>query len=143
MSTVPAARPAVPRVTPIGVRAGLARPSTGYAFLAIQKHSRRIAVRVSRMGLDRPLPPGRPYPRATAFLDRVFLSYLDREPRAAPEMFRHMFEGVGPEAMARFMFDGGTARDRIALMRSLPAPPLMGQTVRSLGPVLRDVTRRS
>lgn len=143
MSTVPPARPTLPRVTPIGVRAGLARPATGYAFLAIQRHSRRIAVHVRRVGLDRPLPPGRPYPRATAFLDRVFLSYLDREPRAAPEMFRRMFEGVDPEVMARFMFDGGTPRDRIALMRSLPAPPLMGQTVRSLGPVLRDVTRRS
>ena len=108
MSTV--RMPASPstRVTPIGVRAGLARPATGYAFLAIQRHSRRIAAHVARAGLERPLPARRPYRRATAFLDRVFLSYLDRRPREAPQLFRRMFEGVGPESMARFMFDGGS-----------------------------------
>jgi lycopene beta-cyclase len=143
MSTVPPQASPLARVTPIGVRAGLARPATGYAFLAIQRHSRRIAVHVARAGLERPLPPGRPYPRATAFLDRVFLAYLERRPREAPEMFRRMFEGVDPESMARFMFDGGSGSDRIALMRSLPASPLIGQTLRSLGPVLRDATRRT
>ncbi|MCL7971044.1 MAG: lycopene cyclase family protein [marine benthic group bacterium] len=143
MSTVPPVESALSRVTPIGVRAGLARPATGYAFLAIQRRSRRIAVHASRVGLDSPPASGRPYPRATAFLDRVFLAYLDREPRAAPEMFRSMFAGVEPERMARFMFDGGSRSDRIALMRSLPAAPLIGQTLRSLGPALRDATRRT
>ena len=143
MSTVPPPESPMSRVTPIGVRAGLARPATGYAFLAIQRQSRRIAVHASRVGLDSPPPAGRPYPRATAFLDRVFMAYLDREPRAAPEMFRSMFAGVEPESMARFMFDGGSRSDRIALMRSLPAAPLIGQTFRSLGPALRDATRRT
>lgn len=142
MSTVPPIPPTNPRVTPIGVRAGLARPATGYAFLAIQRHSRRLAVYASRAGIDRPMPRGRPYRRATAFLDRVFLSYLARDPAAAPGMFRTMFDGVAPESMARFMFDGGTPADRIAVMRSLPAPPLVGQALRSLGPILRDTTRR-
>jgi len=142
MSTVPPAPPTCQRVTSIGVRAGLARPATGYAFLAIQRHSRRLAVYASRAGIDRPMPRGRPYPRVTAFLDRVFLAYLERDPAAAPEMFRTMFDGVAPESMARFMFDGGTASDRVAVMRSLPAPPLVGQALRSLGPILRDTTRR-
>jgi lycopene beta-cyclase len=143
MSTVAAPASPLSRVTPIGVRAGLARPATGYAFLAIQRHSRRIALHVACAGLEPPLPPGRPYRRAMAFLDRVFLAYLDRRPREAPELFRRMFEGVDPESMARFMFDGGSGSDRIALMRSLPAAPLVGQTLRSLGPVLRDATRRT
>ncbi|MDP2470146.1 MAG: lycopene cyclase family protein [Candidatus Palauibacterales bacterium] len=143
MSTVPTPPSRIGRVTHIGVRAGLARPATGYAFLAIQGHSRRLAVQAARAGLDRPLSPGRPYPRATAFLDRVFLSYLDREPEAAPEMFLRMFEGVAPERMARFLFDGGSRSDRLAVMRSLPARPLVGQALRSLGPALRDTTRRT
>ena len=88
------------------------------------------------------MPRGRPYPRGTAFLDRVFLAYLEREPQAAPQMFKRMFEGVAPERMARFLFDGGSWADRVALMRSLPASPLVGQAFRSLGPVLRDTTRR-
>jgi lycopene beta-cyclase len=142
MSTVPPDRPVSDRVTNIGVRAGLARPATGYAFLAIQRHSRRLAVFAVRAGVDRPMPRGRPYPRSAEFLDRVFLSYLAREPAAAPDMFRRMFEGVAPERMARFMFDGGSRSDRAAVMRSLPASPLVGQTLRSLGPIMRDTMRR-
>ncbi len=142
MSTVPPMVPSSPRVTSIGVRAGLARPATGYAFLAIQRHSRRLAVYAVRAGVDRPMPRSRPYPRATAFLDRVFLAYLERQPQDAPEMFRGMFQGVAPERMARFLFDGGTRADRIAVMRSLPATPLIGQALRSLGPAWRDTTRR-
>ena len=76
------------------------------------------------------------------FLDRVFLAYLERQPEEAPEMFRGMFEGVAPERMARFLFDGGTRADRIGVMRSLPATPLIGQALRSMGPALRDTTRR-
>lgn len=142
MSTVPPTVPSSPRVTSIGLRAGLARPATGYAFLAIQRHSRRLAVYTVRAGVDRPMPRGRPYPRAVAFLDRVFLAYLERQPQEAPEMFLEMFEGVAPERMARFLFDGGTRTDRIAVMHSLPATPLIGQALRSMGPALRDTTRR-
>jgi lycopene beta-cyclase len=143
MSTIPPQRPASDRVTNIGVRAGLARPATGYAFLAIQRHSRRLAGFAVRAGVDRPMPRGRPYPRAAEFLDRVFLSYLAREPAAAPDMFRRMFEDVAPERMARFMFDGGSRSDRAAVMRSLPASPLVGQTLRSLGPIMRATMRRA
>jgi lycopene beta-cyclase len=143
MSTVSPPSPPNPRVTNIGVRAGLARPATGYAFLAIQRHSQRLAVFIVRAGVDAPMPRSRPYPRATAFLDRVFLAYLERQPQRAPEMFRSMFESVAPETMARFMFDGGTPSDRVAVMRSLPAPPLVGQALRDLGPALRDTLRRA
>jgi len=58
-------------------------------------------------------------------------------------MFLRMFEGVAPERMARFLFDGGSRSDRLAVMRSLPARPLVGQALRSLGPALRDTTRRT
>jgi lycopene beta-cyclase len=142
MSTVPPVAPSNARVTSIGLRAGLARPATGYAFLAIQRHSRRLAVYTARAGVDRPMPRSRPYPRAAAFLDRVFLAYLERQPEEAPEMFLAMFEGVAPERMARFLYDGGTRADRVAVMRSLPATPLIGQALRSMGPALRDTTRR-
>ena len=142
-STAPPAEPPSPRITHIGVRAGLARPATGYAFLAIQRHSRRLAAFAARAGIDRPMPRSRPYSRATAFLDRVFLAYLERRPERAPELFRNLFEGVAPETMARFMFDGGTVADRVAVMRSLPAPPLVGQALRDLGPALRDTLRRA
>jgi len=143
MSTLPPPIPDVSRVTDIGVRAGLARASTGYAFLAIQRHSKRLARHIVDAGPERPVPRARPYSRAVRFLDRVFLAYLERRPAEAPGMFVRMFEGVDPERLARFLFDGGSATDRLALMRSLPAGPLLGQALESLGPSLRDAMRRS
>ena len=143
MSTAPPPRPTSRRVENIGVRAGLARAATGYAFLAIQREARRIATHVARFGPDAPVPRVRAYPLATAFLDRVFLSYLERDPEAAPGLFLRMFEGVEPERMARFLHDGGTVADRIALMRSLPAVPLARQALRELGPTLRAAARRA
>lgn len=142
MRTTPAAAPSVPRVTAIGVRAGLARPSTGYAFLAIQRQASRLAAQVALEGLDRTPSRGRPYGGATAFLDRVFLSYLEREPGAAPALFRSLFAGVAPHRLARFMFDGGTPADRLAVMRALPPGPLARQALRVLGPAARDLFRR-
>jgi lycopene beta-cyclase len=143
MRTTPAAAPWVPRVTAIGVRAGLARPSTGYAFLAIQRQASRLAAHLALEGLDRTPSRHRPYGRAATFLDRVFLSYLEREPGAAPALFRDLFAGVAPLRLARFMFDGGTPADRLAVMRALPAGPLTRQALRELGPAARDLFRRS
>lgn len=141
MSTVPAAVPESDRVTDIGTRAGLARPSTGYAFLAIQRHSEALAGWVARHGVQRPVPRRRAYGRATEFLDRVFLGYLEREPAAAPDLFGRMFAGVAPDRMARFLFDGGSPLDRAAVMRSLPAVPLIRQAMRGAGESMRAAAR--
>jgi len=132
MSTVSPPAPEASRVTNIGTRAGLARPSTGYAFLAIQRQSMCLARHIVDAGLDRPVPRTRPYSRATAFLDRVFLAYLERHPAEAPGMFLRMFKSVAPERLARFLFDGGSTADRLTLMNSLPAGPLMRQALRIL-----------
>lgn len=142
MSTLPPPTAPSPRVANIGTRAGLARPSTGYAFLAIQRHSSRLAGHLERHGL-RPPPVWRPYGRVTMFLDRVFLAYLERWPGTAPDLFLRMFSGIDPERMARFLFDGGTALDRAAVMSVLPAGPLTRQALRDLGPNLRDALRGS
>lgn len=142
MTTIRAPDPVSPRVSDIGVRAGMARPSTGYAFLAIQRQSAELAQRMAANGLE-PIRRRRPYRRATTFLDRVFLAYLERDPAAAPGMFRRMFAGVDPERLARFMFDGGTVGDRAAVMRALPSGPLMRQALTDLGPNLRDTFWRT
>ena len=143
MRTTPAPRATVPRVTHIGVRADLARPSTGYAFLAIQRQAGLIAEQLARTGTEHPIPARRAYGRAATFLDRVFLAYLERKPDAAPGLFRDLFAGVAPDRLARFMFDGGTVADRLAVMRALPAGPLTRQALLGLGPAARDLMRRT
>lgn len=120
------------RICPIGVRAGLARPASGYAFLAIQRDSVRLARVVANQGVSGPITAAVPYGKATAFLDRVFLSYLLRQPDQAPRLFAALFGRVEPVSLARFLFDGGTAADRLRVMASLPKVALTAEALRCL-----------
>ena len=134
------ARPPSPRsgarIWNIGVRGGAARPSTGYAFLAIQRQAARIAERLAAWAEapTRP-PPGPPrvYSRRAAFLDRVFVSHLLRRPETAPDLFLRLFARVRPDALARFLFDGGSPLDDLRVMAALPALPLVAETIRVYG----------
>ncbi|MFO7588320.1 MAG: lycopene cyclase family protein [Gemmatimonadota bacterium] len=133
MDTRPACLRSGPRTWNVGVRGGAARPSTGYAFLAIQRQAAAIAARLSGWADDPsrapPVPP-RLYSRRAVFLDRVFVSHILRRPEAAPGLFLRMFDRVRPDSLARFLFDGGSPLDDLRVMAALPAAPLVAETVR-------------
>ncbi len=125
------------RILDIGVRGGAARPSTGYAFLAIQRQAALLVERLSRWAGDPGRAPPRVppcYSRRSAFLDRVFLSHIVRHPERAPELFLRMFDRVRPDALARFLFDGGSIADDVRVMSALPAAPLVAEAVRQYVP---------
>lgn len=109
-----------PRWCRIGVAAGLARPSTGYAFLAIQRFSEALARRLA--GTRHPesvtLPEVRP--ARTLFLDRVYLSYLARFPKRAPETMLRLFEATPPDVVVRFLSETGTVADDLRVMKGMP-----------------------
>jgi lycopene beta-cyclase len=130
---IPMATPAVPRrpsprVYRIGIAGGLAKPSTGYAFLAIQRDASELARRLARDEL--PLPPA-PRGRRATFLDRVFLSYLRRRPREAAELFAHLFARTDPDALVRFLSDTGSLADQVRVASALPFLPFAAEAVRS------------
>lgn len=127
-----------PRILNIGVRGGAARPSTGYAFLAIQRHASLLAKRLTTWAADPTEDPPEPspyYSPRSAWLDRIFLSHIVRHPERAPELFLSMFDRVRPDALARFLFDGGSIVDDLRVMSALPFAPLVAETVRLYGPV--------
>ena len=105
----------------IGLAAGLARPSTGYAFLAIQRFSEALARRLA--GTRHPenvrLPEARP--ARTLFLDRVYLSYLARFPERAPEIMLQLFEATPADVLVRFLSETGTVADDLRVMRGMPS----------------------
>ena len=133
MDPEPAPAPDGPRIIDAGIRGGAARPSTGYAFLAIQRHADAVAKRLAGWTGD---PSGEPprlreyYSPRSRFLDRVFVSHLARNPERGPELFFRMFERVRPDALVRFLFDGGRLADDLRVMAALPAAPLIGETFR-------------
>jgi lycopene beta-cyclase len=123
------ARPS-PRVYRMGLGGGLARPASGYAFLAIQRYAAAMATALGRAEL--PEAPRVRSARATA-LDHVFLAYLRDHPEEASGLFTTLFEGVDPVGLARFLGDVGTVRDDLRVMHALPARKLGLQAVRTAG----------
>jgi len=125
-----AARPRTrisPRVLRLGTGGGLVRPSTGYAFLAMQRFARRLADRLQQ---GRPGPPP-VRDRALRAMDAVFLHHLRSHPAQAPELFERLFARVEPETLVRFLGDEPGLRDRVAVVRAMPFLPFVRSAWRS------------
>ena len=130
-----------PRVVRIGTAGGHVKPSSGYAFLAVQRFVGEFAPRVIsalRTG-GFAEPPAARSPRTTV-LDTIFLSYLRSCPDRAPETFFRLFERVPPGVLARFLSDSGTVADDVTVMRKSDSPRLALEAIRAT-PLLRRRTR--
>lgn len=109
------------RVTRIGTLGGRVKPSSGYAFLRIQRQSRAIARALAR---NAPVP--RHYePGIYAALDRVFLRALQAHPAAAPHYFFRLFQLAPPDALIRFLSEDGGLLETFQIVRALPASPFL------------------
>lgn len=127
MSTADTPTNPTPFITRIGIRGGLARPSTGYAFLAIHEHSRRIA---RSFGRGTKADPFRQRP-VSQILDRIFLSYLARNYEDASNLFVRLGERAHSDRFARFMMDTGGMLDRLAVIMAMPKLPFILEAWRS------------
>lgn len=121
------------RVTPIGLAGGAARPSSGYAFLRIQRQARNLADRIAAgdvPGTDDALRPlGTPKYR---FFDAIFLRTLADRPDLAPRIFARMFERADPDAVVRFLGERSTPLDDLRVVAALPKLPFLRAAVRSV-----------
>ncbi len=126
-----------PRVYRIGVAGGLARPATGYAFLAIQRFSKALAEMLASASPDAAPQPPAPRSQRTTILDRCFLSHLDQHPAEAPAIFTRLFDRVPPEALIPFLSETGSFADEFHVMRSLPTLPFAQSMLRALHGLVR------
>ena len=117
-----------PHVTRIGLGAGAAKPSTGYAFAAIQEHSERLTQAIVKNRSTTSLVPGRGVSR---MLDQIFLAYLARNPERAPALFHRIAQGTNPQRFARFMMNHGSMVDDLAVIASMPKTPFIKQAMLS------------
>jgi lycopene beta-cyclase len=104
------------RLHSIGIRGGRLKPSSGYGFMRMQRHSSAIA-RALKVG--RPIPQ-RAEPRIYEALDAVFLRAL-RVRRAAPsDLFLRMFAGSDPDSLVRFLSEDSGLIEMMRVAWSLP-----------------------
>ncbi|MFI8912885.1 lycopene cyclase family protein [Streptomyces sp. NPDC053513] len=88
----------------IGAAGGAVRPSTGYAFAAIQRQSRAVADAVHRGRT--PVPPPA-HPARLLAMDAVLLRGLDTGRIDGPAFFTRLFDHVPAARLLRFL-DGTT-----------------------------------
>ena len=116
------------RIEPIGLAGGAARPSSGYAFLRIQRQARQIATAVAA-GIDSPTSPiGSP---KYDFFDSIFLRVLADRPELAPRIFGRMFDKADPAAVVRFLGERSTPIDDAKIVAALPKWPFLAAAARS------------
>lgn len=142
MTTAPAQARSSPRVIHLGLRGGLAKPSTGYAFAAIQRFSAALAAKiVARPG--GPIEPPAARPASAVAMDRVFLSYVDHHPARAPGLFVDLFERLPPALLCRFLTDHAGPLDNLRVMASTPLGEMTAEVVRSRARWLRRAVASS
>ncbi len=107
------------RIVPIGVRAGMAKSSTGYALIRMWRDAERIAQSLALSG-GRGLAPG---PRAGSLYriaDRFFLSLLREDPAAIERLLAALFAGASGDAVLSFLGEHASVRQRWQVAKAMP-----------------------
>ena len=117
------------RLLPLGTAGGSTRPSTGYAFNAIQAQCDRIA---SDLRAGRIPRPARVRPAVVRLMDRVLLDMLDRQPELAAPLFASLFERCEPNTLVRFLNDRASGADLLAVGLAMPFVPTTLATLQML-----------
>jgi lycopene beta-cyclase len=110
------------RIVIAGTSGGLIKASSGYGFHAMQRHAKALAKAWARDHWD-----AVPFPRSSAarLLDTVFANFLCDHPERAPEVLYRLFERVDPDRLARFLSDAAELGDYAAVVRAVPAQPML------------------
>ncbi len=113
-------QPGLSNVHLIGTRGARIKPSSGYAFLRIQRHSRAIA---EALLAGRPIP-SRAEPQIYKTLDVIFLRAVRRSPAVAATLFLRMFARTRPDELVRFLGERSRPAEMLRVAWSLPKLPM-------------------
>ena len=112
----------------IGTRAGTARAATGYAFLETLADSARLAKLIEQ---NLPLTAFKRN-KIDAWMDALFLSFLDQHANLAADCFVQMFANCQPARLIRFLTGQANWADRLSVVRAMPAKPMLKQLLTSI-----------
>jgi len=111
-----------PSYVRVGVMAGGARPSTGYAFQRIQRWAGECAQALVSGGH----PVGhRPDPWALRMMDQIFLDVLRADPSGGGALFFSLFSRADPARVIRFLSGDAGVIDSLAVVAAMPVPPFV------------------
>ena len=103
-------------VMDIGTRGGRIKPSSGYAFLRIQRQSALLA---KALAAGSSLPSTFESP-VYSVLDSIFLRALKRCPERVPAYFMALFNRLPADTLVRFLSETAGPQEVFRAMRALP-----------------------
>jgi lycopene beta-cyclase len=106
----------------VGLGAGAARPSTGYAFQRIQFWAAACARGLSE---GHQLSGHFQDSWLLRTMDNIFLRVIKDRPERAPQLFFDLFKKTDSGSLIRFLSDGGSLREALAIIRALPPLPFL------------------
>ena len=121
----------------LGGNGGAIRPSSGYAFIFIQKQISRAIESAQRTGRLVATPPHR---QIDLWMDAVLLSVLRHWPQHAPELFLRMGRALSGDEFALFLSGEAGWRLRLKVVMAMPKWPFIRATFRLISG-RRDITR--
>lgn len=112
-----------PSLVKVGLMAGGARPSTGYAFQRIQRWAGECAQALVSTGQ----PVGhRPDPWPLRLMDQIFLDVLRAEPHRGGAIFFSLFSRADSARVIRFLSGDAGVVDSLAVVAAMPVLPFLG-----------------
>ncbi|WP_345711718.1 lycopene cyclase family protein [Kineococcus glutinatus] len=136
MTDVPLPARAGASVFRLGAAAGAVRPSTGYAFAAVQRQVDAVVAALAAG--EEPLAP-LPHRRRHLAMDAVLLRALDSGAVAGGELFARLFARVPAPVLLRFLDGRSSVAEDLAVMAAAPRVAML-RTVGAL--LLRAPARR-
>ncbi len=114
---------------PIGVRAGVVKASTGFAFKKIADHSWNLAIAL-KQGTELPLPGHR---QQSWIYDELLLNLFHKEDNPIPKIFIRLFEVHPIDRILRFLDERSSFAEDLKIMYNMPWMPFFWSIGRSVG----------
>lgn len=124
MGVVQTSKTLRPGLVQVGLTAGAARPSSGYAFQRIQRWA---VVCAEAILAGKPAVAQGQDSLLSRSMDSLFLRVLRESPEQGPAIFMRMFSSMKVARIVRFMNDQATLLDRLVLIKSMPLATFLKQ----------------
>ncbi len=110
------------RILNLGTVGGAVKPTTGYAFLNIQRQAQTVVAQLAKG--ERP-DATRPYPARFRFYDTLLLHILEREGHLAASIFSALFRNNPMRRILTFLDERSHLLQEAAIFSRLPVKPFL------------------
>jgi lycopene beta-cyclase len=110
------------RILAIGTKGGIVKPSSGYAFLRMQKDAAEIVRSLETYGDPFRIPSS---PWRYRFYDTLMLQVMKNQGDQMKDIFTQLFQNNAIQNVFRFLDEEAPLRENIGILASLPPEPFI------------------